>query len=159
MDDFQSNGDANVDLEDEDDMFKSARAIEPEPVKREVNIFGDENSDTDAVELDNSTPDKEIPLEDEDEKPFEVIQSVWYANNSFVQLYLRHVLKYKMHIHYNTAQSFLILETSVLYKDNITSFIDNVACICTWKGFLMCQLLQQTNSHKIKTLYTHSIRT
>jgi len=71
MDDFQSNGDTNVDLEDEDDMFKSARAIEPEPVKREVNIFGDENSDTDAVELDNSTPDKEIPLEDEDEKPFE----------------------------------------------------------------------------------------
>ena len=93
MDDFQSNGDANVDLEDEDDMFKSGRAIEPEPVKREVNIFGDENSDTDAVELDNSTPDKEIPLEDEDEKPFEVIQSVWYANNIFVQLYLRHVLK------------------------------------------------------------------
>ena len=138
MDDFQSNGDANVDLEDEDDMFKSARAIEPEPVKREVNIFGDENSDTDAVELDNSAPDKEIPLEDEDEKPFEVIQSVWYAYNSFVQLYLRHVLKYKMHIHYNTAQSFLILETSVFYKDNITSFIDNVACICTWKGFLMC---------------------
>ena len=116
MDDFQSNGDTNVDLEDEDDMFKSARAIEPEPVKREVNIFGDENSDTDAVELDNSTPDKEIPLEDEDEKPFEVIQSVWYANNSFVQLYLRHVLKYKMHIHYNTAQSFLILETSVFIK-------------------------------------------
>merc|ERR1719510_816495 len=71
MDDFQNNGDANVDLEDEDDMFKSARAIEPEPVKREVNIFGDENSDTDPVELDNSTPDKEIPLEDEDEKPFE----------------------------------------------------------------------------------------
>ena len=116
MDDFQSNGDANVDLEDEDDMFKSARAIEPEPVKREVNIFGDENSDTDAVELDNSTPDKEIPLEDEDEKPFEVIQSAWYANNSFVWLYLRHVLKYEMHIHYNTAQSFLILETSVFIK-------------------------------------------
>ena len=116
MDDFQSNGDGNVDLEDEDDMFKSARAIEPEPVKREVNIFGDENSDTDAVELDNSTPDKEIPLEDEDEKPFEVIQSVWYTYNSFVQLYLRHVLKYKMHIHYNTAQSFLILETSVFIK-------------------------------------------
>ena len=116
MDDFQSNGDGNVDLEDEDDMFKSARAIEPEPVKREVNIFGDENSDTDAVELDNSAPDKEIPLEDEDEKPFEVIQSVWYAYNSFDQLYLRHVLKYKIHIHYNTAQSFLILETSVFIK-------------------------------------------
>ena len=69
------NGAEEEDLEDEDDMFKSARAIEPEPVKREVNIFGDENSDTDAVELDNSTPDKEIPLEDEDEKPFEVLQS------------------------------------------------------------------------------------
>ena len=93
MDDFQSNGDANVDLEDEDDMFKSARAIEPEPVKREVNIFGDENSDTDPVELDNSTPDKEIPLEDEDEKPFEVIQSVWYEYDSFVKFFLRRVVK------------------------------------------------------------------
>ena len=73
MDDFQGNGSANVDLDDDDDdMFKSARGLEPEPVKRDTNLFGDDNSDTEPVALDYSSPDKEIPLEDEDEKPFEV---------------------------------------------------------------------------------------
>jgi len=72
MDDFQDNGGVNVDLDDDDDdMFKSARGLEPEPMKRDVNLFGDDNSDTEPVALDNSSPDKEIPLEDEDEKPFE----------------------------------------------------------------------------------------
>ena len=73
MDDFHDDGGVNVDLDDDDDdMFKSARGLEPEPMKRDVNLFGDDNSDTEPVALDNSSPDKEIPLEDEDEKPFEV---------------------------------------------------------------------------------------
>ena len=81
MDDIQGNGNVEVDLnddDDDDDMFKSARGLEPEPVKRDVDLFGD------IDELSNTLPgssspdiiDKEIPLEDDDEKPFEVKLSV-----------------------------------------------------------------------------------
>ena len=74
MDDLETNGGVEVDLDDDDDMFKSARALEPEPEKRDVNLFGDISDDLEPV-LENSSPDipdKEISLEDDDEKPFEV---------------------------------------------------------------------------------------
>ena len=78
MDDIQGNGNVEVDLnndDDDDDMFKSARGLEPEPAKREVNLFGEVDDEPINTLPGNSSPDmidKEIPLEDEDEKPFEV---------------------------------------------------------------------------------------
>ena len=77
MDDFQDNGGVDVNLDDDDDdMFKSARGLEPEPEKRDVNLFGSVNSGTDLVSPGNTSPDmtvdREIALEDEDEKPFQV---------------------------------------------------------------------------------------
>jgi len=74
MDDLETNGGVEVDLDDDDDMFKSARALEPEPEKRDVNLFGDVSDDLEPVVRNSSPdiPDKEIPLEDDDEKPFEV---------------------------------------------------------------------------------------
>ena len=74
MDDLETTAGVEVDLDDDDDMFKSARALEPEPEKRDVNLFGDVSDDQEPV-VGNSSPDipdKEIPLEDDDEKPFEV---------------------------------------------------------------------------------------
>jgi len=77
MDDIQGNGNVEVDLnndDDDDDMFKSARGLEPEPAKREVNLFGEVDDEPIDTLPGNSSPDmmdKEIPLEDEDEKPFE----------------------------------------------------------------------------------------
>jgi len=77
MDDIQGNGNVEVDLnndDDDDDMFKSARGLEPEPAKREVNLFGEVDDEPINTLPGNSSPDmidKEIPLEDEDEKPFE----------------------------------------------------------------------------------------
>ena len=74
MDDLETNGDVEVNLDDDDDMFKSARALEPEPEKRDVNLFGDVSDDLDPVAR-NASPDiavTEIHLEDDDEKPFEV---------------------------------------------------------------------------------------
>lgn len=74
MDDIQGNGDVDVDLnDDDDDMFKSARGLEPEPEKRDTDLFGD--VDEPIAVAGNTSPDiidKEIPLEDDDEKPFEV---------------------------------------------------------------------------------------
>jgi len=51
-----------VDLDDDDDIFKSAR-LEPEPIKL-VNGHSDRSPSEEPVEVD-------IPLEDDDERPFE----------------------------------------------------------------------------------------
>ena len=93
MDDLQQgvhgeDSDVNLD-DDDDDMFKSARGLEPEPEKRDANLFGTTTTngglmskvslDTTATnELrksesnDRESEDREIPLEDEDEQPFQV---------------------------------------------------------------------------------------
>ena len=73
MDDFKDQVvDVNLDDNDnDDDMFKSARELEPEPEKRNVDLFGNVNGNvSDMTSL--GTTDREIPLEDEDEKPFQV---------------------------------------------------------------------------------------
>ena len=85
MDDIQGNGDVDVDLndDDDDDMFKSARGLEPEPEKRDTDLFGDVDEPITAG-TGNASPDiidKEIPLEDEDEKPFEVNKCLIYGNS------------------------------------------------------------------------------
>ena len=74
MDDFEGQVvDVNLDDNDnDDDMFKSARGLEPEPEKRNVNLFGNVNGNVISDMTSLGTTDREIPLEDEDEKPFQV---------------------------------------------------------------------------------------
>ena len=75
MDDFKDQVvDVNLDDNDnDDDMFKSARELEPEPEKRNVDLFGNVNGNVISDMTSLGTTDREIPLEDEDEKPFQVI--------------------------------------------------------------------------------------
>ena len=74
MDDFKDQVvDVNLDDNDnDDDMFKSARELEPEPEKRNVDLFGNVNGNVISDMTSLGTTDREIPLEDEDEKPFQV---------------------------------------------------------------------------------------
>ena len=90
MDDLQHGAhaaDTDINLDDDDDMFKSARGLEPEPEKRDGNLFGTATTngmskvavDTPTTnELrasesnDRESEDREISLEDEDEQPFQV---------------------------------------------------------------------------------------
>ena len=88
MDDLETNRDVEVNLDDDEDMFKSARALEPEPEKRDVNLFGDVSDDLEPV-AGNASPDiavTEIHLEDDDEKPFEV-------NKLLLRTYIYYVYK------------------------------------------------------------------
>lgn len=73
MDDFEGQVvDVNLDDNDnDDDMFKSARGLEPEPEKRSINLFGNVNGNVISDMTSLGTTDREIPLEDEDEKPFQ----------------------------------------------------------------------------------------
>ena len=77
MDDFKDQVvDVNLDDNDndnDDDMFKSARGIEPEPEKRNTNLFGSVNGNVISDMTSLGTADRGILLEDEDEKPFQVI--------------------------------------------------------------------------------------
>ena len=130
MDDFQSNGDADINLDDDDDdMFKSARALEPEPEKRDANMFEGVNSGTNVAVMDNVSPDmtvdREIPLEDEDEKPFQVIQMC--MSNMFTKqlraVFILLIMRSRKVItwSYGNASQFVISITSVLVR-SITLF-------------------------------------